>query len=581
MLSRDRIQLLVVIVSLVGSAPCPAGAAPPEAHISDLAGLTESWMEKQSTPQEHFPARDLRGGAADTSWFGYYRIVDGDPYAVWGEVWSFDHPDAVSDLEGWESVSIYSERNRPEDPIWNRVTPADFECPAQAPMIDGGQGQFWAGRQQSTADAECWLCDAGATCSLGYPDVMCQILRSPEIAYSGGDVEVEFRYFVDTEACCDGVLARIVAVPSEEIIGIGIFSGDSGGPDNPVLHSSTVSAAELPGGTTAVRLVAQFVSDQSFSDTDGNYCSTFGGFGLDDVIVNIGGGLEASYDFDSDDEGWTVEICAGFDPLAGVHDTDDYELPDGCIFSGAVLGFHDMDQQHPEGVRWEQATSPIVDLSAFPSPIEDIVASYDVYLDIPTATNDTRWRSGWSYYPYVCPGTGEVSWSPRVGPFAATGGVLTQCESRLASGLPWIPAGAEEVRFVLDVFNFGLGIDSNATPLFDNIRVGVVSALPPSDAPETGLEGPFAFTIGQNPVVRGTGTDISFRLESSQPVRLEIVDVQGRRVAELQDGLLPTGRHRLSWDATDDAGRAAAAGLYFVRLRAGDQQFSEKVVVVD
>ncbi len=51
-----------------------------------------------------------------------------------------------------------------------------------------------------------------------------------------------------------------------------------------------------------------------------------------------------------------------------------------------------------------------------------------------------------------------------------------------------------------------------------------------------------------------------------QPVRLEIFDLTGRRVlVEAWEGLAP-GDHVLSWDGTDEQGRAVATGVYFYRL---------------
>ncbi|HMB70748.1 MAG TPA: S8 family serine peptidase [bacterium] len=50
--------------------------------------------------------------------------------------------------------------------------------------------------------------------------------------------------------------------------------------------------------------------------------------------------------------------------------------------------------------------------------------------------------------------------------------------------------------------------------------------------------------------------------------RVEVYDVNGRRVRTLLDRTVPPGDYRLLWDGRDDAGRPAAAGVYFVRLTA-------------
>jgi len=50
------------------------------------------------------------------------------------------------------------------------------------------------------------------------------------------------------------------------------------------------------------------------------------------------------------------------------------------------------------------------------------------------------------------------------------------------------------------------------------------------------------------------------------PGRLELFDLQGRRVRTLADRTFARGAHVLVWDGRDDAGRALGPGLYFARL---------------
>ena len=50
-------------------------------------------------------------------------------------------------------------------------------------------------------------------------------------------------------------------------------------------------------------------------------------------------------------------------------------------------------------------------------------------------------------------------------------------------------------------------------------------------------------------------------------MRLEIFDLQGRRVRTLLEANLPPGEHRVRWDGQSDAGRAVASGVYLVRLK--------------
>lgn len=80
---------------------------------------------------------------------------------------------------------------------------------------------------------------------------------------------------------------------------------------------------------------------------------------------------------------------------------------------------------------------------------------------------------------------------------------------------------------------------------------------------------------GPNPA-RG-GTEIELGLPREGWTRLDVVDVSGRRVRGLVLGFRPAGRHRLLWDGRDDAGRAVAAGVYWLRLEHDGRVLTEKV----
>jgi hypothetical protein len=61
-------------------------------------------------------------------------------------------------------------------------------------------------------------------------------------------------------------------------------------------------------------------------------------------------------------------------------------------------------------------------------------------------------------------------------------------------------------------------------------------------------------------------TTIAFVLETEARVELAVFDVRGRRIATLRRGRLAAGEHRVIWHGRDDAGLAAAAGIYYARL---------------
>jgi hypothetical protein len=81
-----------------------------------------------------------------------------------------------------------------------------------------------------------------------------------------------------------------------------------------------------------------------------------------------------------------------------------------------------------------------------------------------------------------------------------------------------------------------------------------------------------------NPFSRST--TLAFELPRDGEAKLEILDVAGRVVRTLAVGALPAGRHHRTWDARDDAGRDAAAGVYFYRLATASGAAVNRMVLV-
>ena len=57
--------------------------------------------------------------------------------------------------------------------------------------------------------------------------------------------------------------------------------------------------------------------------------------------------------------------------------------------------------------------------------------------------------------------------------------------------------------------------------------------------------------------------------------RVTVLDVLGREVAVLADGVQPAGRHALRWDATGQA-----SGIYLYRLEAGGITTTRRMMLV-
>ena len=76
------------------------------------------------------------------------------------------------------------------------------------------------------------------------------------------------------------------------------------------------------------------------------------------------------------------------------------------------------------------------------------------------------------------------------------------------------------------------------------------------------------------------GTNLVFGLPSSQNVRIRVFDARGGLVATLLEGPMDEGFHPVEWDGTNDAGAAAASGIYFARLESGSGNLTNTMTLV-
>ena len=77
-----------------------------------------------------------------------------------------------------------------------------------------------------------------------------------------------------------------------------------------------------------------------------------------------------------------------------------------------------------------------------------------------------------------------------------------------------------------------------------------------------------------------THTTLTYDVPRAMDVRVAVYDALGRRVHVLVDERTPAGRHTVQWNGRDASGHALASGLYFIRLRAGDQQHIRRLTLV-
>ncbi|NOT34695.1 MAG: T9SS type A sorting domain-containing protein [Candidatus Eisenbacteria bacterium] len=107
--------------------------------------------------------------------------------------------------------------------------------------------------------------------------------------------------------------------------------------------------------------------------------------------------------------------------------------------------------------------------------------------------------------------------------------------------------------------NDGLNLDNIEVYLYDPAAQPGPTAVGDSRAGTLELAAP-----APNPAA--ARVSLAFTLPQATRVRLEIIDLQGRRVRELANGHYDANRWVYGWDLRDEASQRVRAGIYFARL---------------
>ena len=86
-------------------------------------------------------------------------------------------------------------------------------------------------------------------------------------------------------------------------------------------------------------------------------------------------------------------------------------------------------------------------------------------------------------------------------------------------------------------------------------------------------------SLGVSPNPSTGAANIQFSLGQSQSFTLSVYDLRGRRVRVLEQGIGSDQSSIVGWDGRDGQGRNVPSGIYFVRLRSGDDVLTSKVVL--
>jgi hypothetical protein len=75
-------------------------------------------------------------------------------------------------------------------------------------------------------------------------------------------------------------------------------------------------------------------------------------------------------------------------------------------------------------------------------------------------------------------------------------------------------------------------------------------------------------------------TQVRFELTTAGVIRLSVVDLLGREVASLVDGVLSAGEHRVCWNGRNAAGEMLPTGAYISVLRTGGVAVARKMLLL-
>lgn len=160
---------------------------------------------------------------------------------------------------------------------------------------------------------------------------------------------------------------------------------------------------------------------------------------------------------------------------------------------------------------------------------------------------------------------GPYLWADGLNPRPGDG-LTYACSDFVASDgtHPSGPGRTKVANLLLDFFQ----TDATAQPWY---LASTVSVAPTAAAD-------LQLTLAPNPTLRDL--EVSFTARPGERWRLEVLDLAGRRVRELGDGVGDGSAQVVRWDARDGRGGRLRAGVYWVRLESGRDASARRVALL-
>ncbi len=95
------------------------------------------------------------------------------------------------------------------------------------------------------------------------------------------------------------------------------------------------------------------------------------------------------------------------------------------------------------------------------------------------------------------------------------------------------------------------------------------------------IEAPTEFALKANyPNPFNPTTTISYSLDKTEQVTLEVYDLLGHKISTLVSGVQASGEHQVQWNGTDDLGQTVSSGVYLYRLTSGQRVETRKMMLL-
>jgi hypothetical protein len=173
----------------------------------------------------------------------------------------------------------------------------------------------------------------------------------------------------------------------------------------------------------------------------------------------------------------------------------------------------------------------------------------------------------------------RLTWSLASAAQTAVTGILVQ-RAESANG-PWLARTADPLVPAAQMEFVDSAVESGRAYWYQlvlQLHEGDPVALEPLKVTGSGAQ---YRTALEEPVDGTNSVQVRYSLaRGATHVRLEVFDARGRHVQTLAEGPQAAGEFVLEWDRRDTAGASVSRGLYLIRLAAGEQLLTRKVILL-